>query len=151
MRGLQFWLTSTGVLLGLAAGLGVYTFGYAKGGSYLTNDPVACANCHVMRDYYDAWTRSPHRAVAGCNDCHTPHALVPKYITKASNGWHHSLAFTSGRFPDALRIKAHNLEITEHACRSCHAPIVEAIDARSVHAAAGISCVRCHAGVGHLQ
>jgi len=33
-----------GVLLGLAIGLGGYTFIYSKGYSYLTNNPAACAN-----------------------------------------------------------------------------------------------------------
>jgi hypothetical protein len=28
-----------------------YTFVYAKGYSYLTNDPGACANCHIMADH----------------------------------------------------------------------------------------------------
>jgi cytochrome c nitrite reductase small subunit len=59
-----------GVSLGLAAGLGAYTFIYAKGGSYLINDPAVCANCHVMNEHYSGWIRSSHRAVAVCNDCH---------------------------------------------------------------------------------
>ncbi len=42
------------VLAGLAIGLACYTFVYAKGYSYFLNDPSACANCHVMRDYFDA-------------------------------------------------------------------------------------------------
>jgi cytochrome c nitrite reductase small subunit len=137
-----------GTIVGLAAGVGAYTFIYAKGGSYLTNDPAACANCHVMRDYYDAWVKSSHRAVAACNDCHTPHSIVPKYLTKASNGWHHSFAFTSGRFPDVLQIKPHNREITEHACRSCHDQVVDAIEPGGPHAST-LACVRCHATVGH--
>jgi cytochrome c nitrite reductase small subunit len=38
-----------GALAGLFLGLGAYTFLYAKGYSYLTNNPAACANCHVMQ------------------------------------------------------------------------------------------------------
>jgi len=38
-----------GVLIGVVIGVGGYTFIYAKGYSYLTNDPAACANCHVMQ------------------------------------------------------------------------------------------------------
>jgi cytochrome c nitrite reductase small subunit len=34
------------VLVGLMIGLGLYTFVYAKGYAYLTNDPAACTNCH---------------------------------------------------------------------------------------------------------
>ena len=44
-----------GVLIGSMVGLGLYTFVYAKGYSYLSNDPQGCANCHVMEDNYSAW------------------------------------------------------------------------------------------------
>jgi len=136
--------------IGLAAGVGGYTFVYANGASYLTNDPAACANCHVMRDYYAAWLKASHRAAASCNDCHTPPNLVPKYATKAANGFWHSFAFTTGRFPDPLRIKPHNREIADGACRICHQDITEAIDGPHPRGEK-LSCVRCHATVGHLQ
>ena len=64
--------------LGAALGLGSYTFAYAKGWAYLTNDPRACANCHVMNEQYDGWIKSSHRAAAVCNDCHVPHAFIGK-------------------------------------------------------------------------
>ena len=64
-------VVAIGLLIGIGAGVGSYTFIYAKGYSYLTNDPAACANCHVMNDYYAAWLKGPHRSVAACNDCHT--------------------------------------------------------------------------------
>jgi cytochrome c nitrite reductase small subunit len=137
-----------GVAIGLAIGIGGYTFLYAKGSSYMTNDPSACANCHIMQDYYDAWLKSSHRSVAVCNDCHTPSGFFAKYATKASNGFWHSFAFTSGRFPDPLRIKPHNREITEQACRKCHSEIVEAIETHEDQGP-GLSCVRCHSSVGH--
>ena len=35
--------------VGLLAGLGGYTFWYARGGSDLSDDPQACVNCQVMR------------------------------------------------------------------------------------------------------
>ena len=38
---------STAVLAGVAAGVGGFTFVYARGYSYLTNDPKACVNCHT--------------------------------------------------------------------------------------------------------
>ena len=83
------------VLFGAAVGIGSYTFAYAKGGSYLRNDPQACANCHVMGDHYASWLKSSHRAVAGCNDCHTPPGTIPKYLSKAGNGFRHASAFTT--------------------------------------------------------
>ena len=132
---------------GLTAGIGGYTFVYARGASYFTHDAAACANCHVMRGHYDAWIKSSHRSVAACNDCHTPPGLVAKYATKASNGFWHSFAFTSGRYPDPLRIKGSNLAVTEAACRHCHATLTESIEGHG----AGVSCVRCHATVGHME
>ena len=60
------------VVLGAALGLGSYTFVYARGWSYMTDDPRACANCHVMNEQYDGWIKSSHRSVAVCNDCHVP-------------------------------------------------------------------------------
>ena len=35
-------------LLGVPAGIGGFTFVYAKGFSYLSTDPRACVNCHIM-------------------------------------------------------------------------------------------------------
>ena len=120
-------LITLSVLLGLALGVGVFTFSYADGAAYLKNDPAACANCHVMNPQYDAWLKSSHRAVATCNDCHTPHETIPKYLTKALNGWNHSVAFTTGNFHEPIRITERNERITEAACRTCHEDVVAAI------------------------
>ena len=136
-----------GVVVGLAIGLGLYTFVYAKGYSYLTNSPEACANCHVMQDYYSGWLQSGHHTVAKCNDCHTPHNFVGKYAIKAANGFFHSLAFTSGRFPDNIRIKGYNHRVTESACKSCHAELTYSII--GVHGGKDIECISCHVNVGH--
>ena len=137
-----------GTLLGTAAGIGGYTFIYAKGYSYLTNNPAACANCHIMQDHYDGWIKSSHRSVASCNDCHTPPGTIRKYITKADNGFFHSLAFTTGDFPEPLRAKPRNKRITEQACLKCHKEIAHDIIVTSEEGEP-LSCVRCHREVGH--
>jgi cytochrome c nitrite reductase small subunit len=137
--------------LGLAAGVGFYTFGYARGASYMTDDPRACANCHVMEEQYAGWTKASHRAVAVCNDCHTPPGLVPKYTTKAINGFNHSFAFTTGIFHEPIQITERNRRVTESACRKCHAPVVDAIDAHSATAGGELACITCHRNVGHLH
>ena len=141
-----------GSAVGLVVGLGTFTFVYAKGYSYLTNDPQACANCHIMEEQYSSWLKSSHRAVATCNDCHTPHELIPKYMTKASNGFWHSYYFTMGGFHEPIRITEGNRRITEQACMSCHQDITAAI--AGPHQGFGgdkndMSCLRCHVSVGH--
>ena len=134
--------------VGLASGLIGYTFVYAKGYSYLTNDPAACANCHVMREQYDGWLKASHRKAAACNDCHTPPDVVGKVATKATNGFWHSYYFTLGGFHEPLRIGPRNREVTEKACRGCHQEIVAAIEG---HGSAQTSCIRCHSSVGHME
>ena len=64
------------IAVGVLTGVGMFTFGYARGASYMTNDPAACVNCHVMRDQFEGWMKSSHGKVAVCNDCHTPPGLV---------------------------------------------------------------------------
>jgi len=140
------------LLCGLAAGVGLYTFAYARGASYMTDDPRACANCHVMEEQYAGWSRSSHRSVAVCNDCHTPPGFLPKYATKALNGFNHSLAFTTGRFPDPITITPRNYRVTQSSCTKCHAAIVDAIDATAAHTGGEhLNCIACHRDVGHLH
>jgi cytochrome c nitrite reductase small subunit len=151
------------LVLALAAGsligLGGFTFVYAKGYSYLQDDPAVCANCHVMSEHFAAWQKGSHRSVATCNDCHTPHDLVGKYVVKARNGFWHSFYFTTGRYPDPLRITPPNHEVTEGACRYCHEQLTAAIDHGALPAADEatsnaqpedrLTCTRCHRYVGH--
>jgi cytochrome c nitrite reductase small subunit len=139
------------VLVGLAAGLGAYTFTYAKGWSYMTNDPRACANCHVMNEQYDGWLKASHRSVAVCNDCHVPHSFVGKYWTKARNGFWHSYYFTTDSFEEPIRATPTSRAIAEANCRRCHEPIVQAMGTPSHAARDELSCVRCHGSVGHLE
>lgn len=148
--GARVLLMAVSVLVGTSAGVGTYAFLYARGASYLTDDPAACANCHVMHAEFDGWMKGSHRKVAVCNDCHTPAGVVAKYLTKALNGYHHSAAFTTGNFPDVIRIKDRNRAVAEGACRKCHEAITEAVD--GPHGSEGrLECLRCHSSVGHLE
>ena len=149
MRNVRIVVALTvGVLLGLCG----YTFLYAKGYAYLTNNPEACTNCHVMRAEYDGWVKSSHKNVATCNDCHTPHNLIGKYAVKASNGFFHSFYFTTGLYPDNIEITKIDHKVTEAQCRRCHENITAAIDGNVVHGKAeGLQCTRCHTSVGHSE
>ena len=136
------------VLLGLLGGIGAFTFGYGKGASYLSNDPVGCANCHVMQGNFDSWQNSSHRHVAVCNDCHLPHNFVGKWITKADNGFFHSLAFTLENFHEPIQIKPRNRRVTQQACLDCHGELVhEMLPATSDGEM--LLCIHCHSDVGH--
>lgn len=141
-----------GAMIGLVVGVGGFTFVYARGSSYLVNDPKACVNCHIMNEQFDGWTKSSHHQVATCNDCHTPSGFVAKYVSKASNGFWHSYAFTTGNFHEPIRITPRNYQITENACRKCHAELTAAIEgSHTPTAEGGMSCIKCHRNVGHMH
>lgn len=139
------------VLVGSTIGLGMFTFDYAKGTSYMGNDSATCANCHVMQNHFDAWVKSSHGKFAQCNDCHSPHDPIGKSYCKSRNGFFHSLAFTTGDFPDQIRMHNYNRRVVEQNCRNCHEEIVHAIGMLTPgdKGLDSVSCLHCHNGVGH--
>jgi cytochrome c nitrite reductase small subunit len=136
-------------LVGVLSGLGAYTFYYAKGASYFSNDPLACVNCHIMREQYDSWQKASHHAVASCNDCHTPHSFFAKYWTKAENGFWHSKGFTLQDFHEPIQIRPKNQKVLNQNCKDCHRGLVHEIVSTQPPGGEQMDCVRCHANVGH--
>lgn len=135
------------IITGVLLGLGGFTFTYARGTSYLSNNPETCVNCHIMEEQYNAWQHSSHRMIATCNDCHTPHDFVNKWITKGVNGFNHGLAFTTGNYPETIHIRDFNAEIVQENCVACHQTLVEQV--YGSHADQDRRCVDCHGNVGH--
>ena len=147
-------------LAGMAIGVAAFTFDYAAGLSYLSSDPKACVNCHIMNDQFDSWRKGPHHSFATCNDCHVPPHFPDKYVAKARNGYHHSMGFTfQPPRPDALgardvfeepiQIKQKNSQILQDNCLRCHGDLVHDIVRGSTWADNAIRCVACHRAVGH--
>lgn len=143
-----------GVLLGAFAGVGGYTFRYAKGTSYLSSDPKACVNCHIMQRQYDGWQKASHHAVAVCVDCHLPHSFVAKWMAKAENGYRHGKKFTTQHFVEPIVVQAAGQAILQDNCVRCHEPLVsEMLRVAGARDPAGhgdgLRCVHCHATAGH--
>ncbi len=137
------------ISIGTLAGVGGFTFQYAGGFSYFSTDPAACANCHIMNQQYDSWSRSPHHAVARCVDCHLPHEFIPKYLAKAENGYHHSKGFTFQDFHEPIIIKPKNARILQESCIRCHGEFVHEIVGVNQTGENAAQCVHCHRAVGH--
>ena len=134
-------------LFGIAFGLGLFTFTYAKGFSYISDDPSACVNCHIMREQYEGWNHSSHKAVATCNDCHTPYRFPDKWVIKGINGFNHSVAFTTGNFPEPIQIRGFNARVAQENCVSCHTTTVTQMHLFTSDEE--LDCVACHGNVGH--
>ena len=149
-------------------GLGLYMLKLSNAASYLSDDPQACVNCHLMTPQYLTWTHSSHREVAHCNDCHVPHdwtAKMGRKMQASKEVW--GKIFGSIDTPEKFeamrlqlaqnewkRLKANNsLE-----CRNCHdydymdftRQSKRATDAHSTYLARGErTCIDCHKGIAH--
>ena len=92
------------VLGGVACGLGAYAMYMSRAHSYLSDDPSACINCHIMTPYYQSWMHSSHSNWTHCNDCHVPQDnVMSKYAFKAMDGLYHSYVFTLRAEPMVIR------------------------------------------------
>ncbi|WP_132053703.1 cytochrome c nitrite reductase small subunit [Pseudocnuella soli] len=102
-------------------GLGLYMLKLSNAASYLSDDPQACVNCHLMTPQYLTWTHSSHREVAHCNDCHVPHDNVfNKYFFKAKDGLYHASIFTLRAEPQVIQAKSASVEVIHNNCIRCH-------------------------------
>jgi cytochrome c nitrite reductase small subunit len=150
------------IALGVATGVGSYTFSYAKGLSYFGTEPSACVNCHIMEPQYAGWQKASHHTVARCIDCHLPAAFVPKYLAKAENGYRHGKLFTTQTFEEPITIKAAGLAILQANCERCHADLVHGLaghgaydltvefdDGAEARSDQSVACIHCHWTVGH--
>lgn len=137
------------ILVGMLLGAGGYDLYYGRAGSYLSNDPEVCVNCHIMRDQFDGWQKASHHAFATCNDCHTPHDFIGKWLTKASNGYHHSAAFTFQNFREPIRIRPVNANVLNANCFYCHGEFVRETSAHRGIGDEELNCLHCHDNVGH--
>lgn len=148
-RGLGARAWTVAVLLGILGGVGAYTLHEGEGLSYLSSDPQACVNCHIMQPQFDSWQKASHHGVAVCVDCHLPHDFLGKYVAKADNGYRHSKAFTFGDFHEPIVLVQRNSEILQENCLHCHHDLVEHLLPPNSDPAQELSCVHCHRSVGH--
>jgi cytochrome c nitrite reductase small subunit len=125
-------------------GVGLYVTDFT---AYLGNNPTTCNNCHVMDAVYEGWYHGGHKQWANCNDCHTPHSLIPKYLVKAQSGYHHVTAFVFGDIPDAIRAKDSSRDVVQENCVRCHAETVSSMLEGPMEF--DRYCFDCHRSVAH--
>ena len=133
--------------IGLTVGIGIFTFSFADGLSYLANDAKTCVNCHIMQPVYNSWQKSPHSQAATCQQCHISHQLIEQYIQKASQGLRHAYAFTFTEPEINLKISKSGYTQTLKNCVKCHQDLF----AREspIHNAEAPRCLMCHNSVHH--
>ena len=141
---MKYIVLSIIIVLLVVVGIGLYVTDFT---AYLGNNPTTCNNCHVMDAVYESWVHGGHALWANCNDCHTPHALIPKYIVKAQSGYHHVTAFISNNIPDAIRAKVSSKKVVQENCIRCHTETVSAMIDNAMPLER--YCFDCHRTVAH--
>lgn len=115
------WRTVAVFLIAVITGLGLFMSKEAELVSYMSDDPLACVNCHVMTPVYNSWMHSSHREWANCNDCHVPHNNVfNKYYFKAKDGLFHASVFTLRAEPEVMFMRDESAEVVQNNCIRCH-------------------------------
>lgn len=134
---------------GAAFGLGCCAAYISNAASYLSDDPKACINCHIMDPEYASWQRSSHGRVAVCNDCHVPHdSLIAKYAFKAKDGLRHSLLFTFRKERQVIQAIPDSKEVIRQNCLRCHGNVVSEATT-PIHRPFDRACTDCHREVPH--
>ena len=137
------------LVAGLSAGIGIFTFFYARGPSYFFDKPETCANCHVMNTVFEGWTKGGHQFIATCNDCHVPHNFLGKWYTKGENGFHHSFAFTFQKIPLVIHARENSKNIVQGNCLRCHSSMAEHAQWGDGPQGEPLPCISCHRDAGH--
>lgn len=143
------------VLIGIFCGLVLLTLHVGRATSYLSDDPAACVNCHVMAPQFATWQNSSHARFTVCNDCHVPqNNIFEKYFFKASDGLRHSYMFTFRLEPQVIRIHEAGRNAVQRNCIRCHSeqihPVsVRAITMQSVQEEGDGYCWDCHREIPH--
>ena len=127
------WRFTVTLLSGILFGLFLFILHAARATSYLSDDPKACVNCHVMAPQFSTWERGSHGKVTVCNDCHVPQDnFVNKYLFKASDGLRHSFMFTFRLEPQVIQIKHAGKKAVQQNCIRCHSNLIHPISLRAI-------------------
>lgn len=157
MKNNKFLVISALTVFLIAVGYFVYVLDQSKALSYLSKDPKACINCHVMNTQYATWQHSSHKNVS-CIECHLPtENFVDTYVAKAKDGWNHSVAFTLNTYDNAMKISDDGAMRVQKNCISCHSKLVSTLVTNSDNnhnfkegeVATGRKCWECHKSVPH--
>lgn len=149
-------IVPTVILLGVVVGFVAYLFYMSRMTSYLTDDPSACVNCHIMAPYYQSWQKSSHQPWTTCNDCHVPQDNIFKgYAFKAKDGLYHAAVFTLKAEPQVIRPRAASYGAIMDNCIRCHTQLntefvkTGMVKYAQVESGEARACWDCHREVPH--
>ncbi len=136
----------------------IYMVYLSKALSYLSKDPKACINCHVMNTQYTTWRHSSHSRDVTCVECHLPtDGIINKYKAKTIDGWNHTVAFVFDTYDHSIKITEDGASRVQKNCISCHKSIASTLSSNAnlyhkfdeEYVENGRKCWSCHKEVPH--
>lgn len=144
------------IIAGVIVGGGLLSLYLLRAHTYLTDDPKACVNCHIMAPYYATWMHSSHSRNATCNDCHVPHEnAVKKWTFKGIDGMKHVAAFVTHSEKQVIHAQTASAEVIMNNCIRCHEQLntefvkTGKVDFMMTEVGKGKACWDCHRDVPH--
>lgn len=144
------------ILAGMIGGGGVLLLYMLRAHTYLTDDPAACVNCHIMAPYYATWFHSSHSRNATCNDCHVPHEnAIKKWTFKGMDGMRHVGVFLMKGEHQVIQALPESAQVIMNNCIRCHTQLntefvsTGRIDYMKAQMGEGKACWDCHRDVPH--
>ena len=141
---------------GIICGLGGYTVYASKFGSYFSDDPKACVNCHIMAPHYATWEHGSHSRNTTCVDCHVPDGnIVRKWFSKGMDGMRHASVFMMKGEPQVIRAADKSASVIMDNCIRCHEQLNTEfvkegkINYKMAKMGEGKACWDCHREVPH--
>lgn len=135
--------------MGACVGGAAYLVTISEAASYLSDEPEACINCHIMVPQYATWQHSSHGRVTTCNDCHVPQdSTWRKYWFKANDGLRHSALFTLRMERQVIEAIQASKDVIQANCIRCHKSVIDQAMTPIGHDFER-SCIECHREVPH--
>lgn len=150
------WKIIAIMLSGIIVGSGSLLLYMLRAHTYLTDDPAACVNCHIMAPYYATWFHSSHSRNTTCNDCHVPHEnAVKKWTFKGMDGMRHVGVFLIKGEHQVIQALPESAQVIMNNCIRCHTQLntefvkTGRIDYMKAQVGEGKACWDCHRDVPH--
>lgn len=149
------WRFPVAIASAIFIGLSLFVIYISNATSYLSDEPEACINCHVMTSEYVSWQNGSHGKVTICNDCHVPHDnFIRKYYFKANDGLRHSFMFTFRLEPQVIQMKEAGKNVVQENCKRCHSHLLTMVTSDNIYGGnykhgEGKLCWECHRETPH--
>ena len=118
-------------------------------GVIITAQPIFCRTCHLEKDVYKTWTKSPHKEIS-CLKCHQKPGTIG-YLTSQVKMIKRIFSFLRSSYREPL-----TSNISNSSCLQCHRKIRKTTVVKNAirvrhkdFLKEGQMCTDCHSTVGH--